>query len=442
MQKGKMTTVGVEGSQGTFIAGHRIDFMETEHILLSHECVLEANVSTVQGKGNNELLLAVVTLKKGYAPSNDLKTELAWLVSTDLGITSLFKDIEFRKPKSENPKTQIVETNEEGGEVHISGHKIYISEVVRVLMSHKEVVKAKVTGVLDNRSGELLKAVVVLKEGCAPSNDMKLELAWYARTKIGPMALFKDIEFRDSLDEEEDENRNLQGIGKTQKGMVIVDKVEKDDREIHIFSHRISTREVTKALLSHPDVTDAAAVTVPDDTKGFVIKAFVKLKDGIAPSNDLKLELAWHVMVELKPIATFKDIELEAPGNNLPLEYIKNGGWEDAVDISGHTVLSVDVEKALARHEAVSDALVFGVPDEKLGEALQAFVTLKDGVMPSDELKEELAWRARTEIGPQVIFKSINFRRFLPKTSRTILKSILLADALAIPAKMSISIAD
>ncbi|HID73877.1 MAG TPA: hypothetical protein EYP43_02365, partial [Thermoplasmata archaeon] len=109
----------------------------------------------------------------------------------------------------------------------------------------------------------------------------------------------------------------------------------------------------------------------------------------------------------------------------------------------GHTHLSLDVEEALERHKAVVEAVVIGVPDEVHGEALQAFVNLVPGVVPTEDLREELAWHARSEVGPEVVFRSIRFRRFLPgaKDRRT-LRRILRADALEIPTKMSISIAD
>ena len=64
--------------------------------------------------------------------------------------------------------------------------------------------------------------------------------------------------------------------------MVIVDEVNGEENAIHILSHRISSTEVTRALLSHPDVSDAAVVPIPDEERGEILKAFVRLKKGVA----------------------------------------------------------------------------------------------------------------------------------------------------------------
>jgi acyl-coenzyme A synthetase/AMP-(fatty) acid ligase len=219
--------------------------------------------------------------------------------------------------------------------------------------------------------------------------------------------------------------------------MVVVDEVAMGGAGMEISGHRMSTTEITNVLLSHPDISDAAVVTVPDERKGEVMKAFAKVKEGVVPSNDLKLELAWLVLTELKPIGVFKSIELEQE------ETQKAPVMGEEVHISGHTLLSIDVEEALVSHPSVAEAIVVGVPDGTHGEALQAFVNLNSDVLPTEALKEELAWHARTEIGPEVVFRSVKFRSFLPRAKdRKTLRSILRADALEIPTKMSITMAD
>jgi len=251
------------------------------------------------------------------------------------------------------------------------------------------------------------------------------------------MIIFKEIQFVEQPAElSADRPDNADGI-------VVVDGVNTNDDALHISSHRISSTEVTKALLSNPDVSDAAVVAVPDERKGEALKAFVKLKRGRVPGNDLKLDLAWHVMTQLKPMVIFRSIDLETPeAEELPTRWQAISD-EESVNISGNTILSCDVEEALMKHEAVSYAIVLGVPDEKHGEALQAFVTLEKSVPPSDDLKQELAWHARTLIGPQVVFKSIWFRDYIPRNAELReLRNILKAGALNMPARMSITIAD
>jgi len=430
METRRTAEAGVSGKRVATIAGVEIDLDHVEEVLLSHGAVLETEVSTVEDDDRGELLNAVITLKGGYHVSNDLKTEIAWHVGTDIGYPSIFKDIEFIAKEVE-PVVPWDEAREEGDVVFTSGHKIDITEVERVLMRYDDVTKAVVTGVPDDRHGEILKAYVTLKEGSVPTDDLKRDLAWYAQVEIGPMLLFEDIEFG-----ERSSNVSITApVGKD--GMVVVDEVGTDGGIMQISGHRLSTTEVTNVLLSHPDISDAAVVTVPDERKGEVMKAFAKVKEGVVPSNDLKLELAWLVLTELKPIGVFKSIELEQA------ETEKTPYMGEEVRISGHTLLSIDVEEALVSHPSVAEAIVVGVPDTTHGEALQAFVNLQPDVLPTEALKEELAWHARTEIGPEVVFRSVKFRSFLPRAKdRKTLRSILRADALEIPTQMSITVAD
>jgi acyl-coenzyme A synthetase/AMP-(fatty) acid ligase len=408
---------------------------DIRHVLLSHEAVMEAIVADEQSESGRSLFKATVCLKKGYPPSNELKNELAWTVAADLGPDVVFKNIEFEKsvPK---PQEKTAEVKDDGSVVHISGHRISISEVRAALEGHEEVAGARVEGMKDGRKGEVLLASVALREDITPCNDLKTQLAWHVQATVSPFVVFKDIEFGEAKDESK-------GYAKEGESMVIVDGVGDEGMSMHISSHRISTTEVTMTLLKHPDVADAAVVNVPDEGVGEKMKAFVKLKEGVAPSNDLKLELAWFVMSELKPIAVFKSVDLETPRPDAEASHSRESVLKERVMISGHTVLSDGVEKALERHESVAEAIVIGVPDEKHGEALKAFVTLENGIAPTEDLRTELSWHARTEIGPDVVFKSIDFKRFLPKSEdKDALKSILWAAAMNIPTKISITVAD
>jgi acyl-coenzyme A synthetase/AMP-(fatty) acid ligase len=395
--------------------------------------VLEAKVSGTKNEENEEdLLKAAIILKRGHAPSNDLKSELAWYATAETGLMSVFSDMEFREAECKLRKIRAMEMPDDTRVVHISGHPVNLSEVERALIGHDAVLDAEVSGVPDGKRGEILKAFVTLERHDANPGELKTELAWRAMLEVGPMVVFSDIEFSEASDDSRDSD-----------GIVVVDEVSREDNSLHFSSHRISSTEVTGALLRHPDVSDAAVVAVPDEKKGEVLRAFIKLKRGRAATNDLKLELAWHVMTELKPMVMFKSIDLETPDSGLKNVVLKEEADEEAVDISGNTVLSNDVESALMKHDSVSYAVVLGVPDEKHGEALQAFVTLKEGEMPSRELLHELAWHARTLIGSQVVFKSIWFRDYIPRNvEKKMLRNILLAGTLDMPARMSITIAD
>ncbi|MBN8231489.1 acetate--CoA ligase [Corallococcus macrosporus] len=75
------------------------------------------------------------------------------------------------------------------------------------------------------------------------------------------------------------------------------------DDVVNVAGHRLGTAEVESALVAHPKVSEAAVVGRPDDLKGTALVAFVTLKQGNAPSDALKKELAVHVGKEIGAIA-------------------------------------------------------------------------------------------------------------------------------------------
>jgi acetyl-CoA synthetase len=107
-------------------------------------------------------------------------------------------------------------------------------------------------------------------------------------------------------------------------------------------------------------------------------------------------------------------------------DYWLMGRIDDVVNVSGHRIGTAEVESALVSHPKVSEAAVAPMPHEIKGQALYAFVTLKDGVSESDELKKELANHVRKEIGPIAVPDKIQFAPALPKTrSGKIMRRIL-----------------
>jgi len=74
------------------------------------------------------------------------------------------------------------------------------------------------------------------------------------------------------------------------------------DDIINVSGHRLGTMEVESALVSHPDVTEAAVVARPDDLKGQAIVAFVTLENDV-PTADLENILKQHVVHEIGAIA-------------------------------------------------------------------------------------------------------------------------------------------
>ncbi len=76
------------------------------------------------------------------------------------------------------------------------------------------------------------------------------------------------------------------------------------DDVINVSGHRMGTAEVESALVSHPNVAEAAVVGFPHDIKGQGIFAYVTLNTGVAKTDDLKKTLIAHVRKEIGPIAT------------------------------------------------------------------------------------------------------------------------------------------
>ncbi|MCD6306448.1 MAG: acetate--CoA ligase [Deltaproteobacteria bacterium] len=102
------------------------------------------------------------------------------------------------------------------------------------------------------------------------------------------------------------------------------------------------------------------------------------------------------------------------------------GRVDDVINVSGHRMGTAEVESALVAHDAVAESAVVGFPHEIKGQGIYAFVTLKEGFDPTDELKKELIQHVRKEIGPIASPDKLHFTTALPKTrSGKIMRRIL-----------------
>jgi acetyl-CoA synthetase len=79
------------------------------------------------------------------------------------------------------------------------------------------------------------------------------------------------------------------------------------DDVLNVSGHRLSTIEIESALVSHPNVAEAAAVGRPDELKGEAVAVFVTLKNA-TPSNELRNELKQHVRKEIGALAQPDDV--------------------------------------------------------------------------------------------------------------------------------------
>jgi acetyl-CoA synthetase len=108
-----------------------------------------------------------------------------------------------------------------------------------------------------------------------------------------------------------------------------------------------------------------------------------------------------------------------------------SGRADEIIKIADHRIGTIEVETAFLRNPAVAEAGVTGRPDELRGQVISAFVVLKQGQKPSDELKKDLIATVRKELGPLAVIGELNFVDMLPKTRsgkimRRVLKAVIL----------------
>ena len=92
------------------------------------------------------------------------------------------------------------------------------------------------------------------------------------------------------------------------------------------------------------------------------------------------------------------------------------GRVDDVINVSGHRIGTMEVESALVDNQKVAEAACIGKAHEVKGQAVVAFVTLKDGVDISDDVIVELKAHVAGKIGAMARPDDIHFAAELPKT--------------------------
>ena len=106
--------------------------------------------------------------------------------------------------------------------------------------------------------------------------------------------------------------------------------------------------------------------------------------------------------------------------------YWITGRVDDVLNVSGHRLGTAEVESALVSDHNVSESAVVGYPHPIKGQGIYCYVTLMEGVEPSEELRQHLIKHVRNEIGPIATPDKIQFSPSLPKTrSGKIMRRIL-----------------
>jgi acetyl-CoA synthetase len=110
------------------------------------------------------------------------------------------------------------------------------------------------------------------------------------------------------------------------------------------------------------------------------------------------------------------------------------GRADDVIKSAGHLIGPFEVESVLMEHPAVVEAGVIGVPDPVAGEVVKAFVCLRPGFHPSEDLQLELVGFARKRLGAAVAPRQIDFDQDMPHTkSGKIMRRLLKARELGLP---------
>jgi len=110
------------------------------------------------------------------------------------------------------------------------------------------------------------------------------------------------------------------------------------------------------------------------------------------------------------------------------------GRVDDVINTSGERVGPFEVESKLVEHPAVAEAGVIGIPDPVRGEIIKAFIALREGYTPSEELKQDIMNFVKTGLAAHAAPRVIEFRDKLPKTrSGKIMRRVLKARELNLP---------
>ena len=173
-------------------------------------------------------------------------------------------------------------------------------------------------------------------------------------------------------------------------------------------------------------VVDSHGREVPADIGGFLVirRPWPSMLRGIYGDDERFISQYWS---QIKPYYFTGD----GARRDKDGYFWVMGRVDDVVNVAGHRLGTMEVESAIVAHPAVAEAAVVDRPDEIKGQALCAFVTLKQGHTPGADLKDALrAWVVK-EIGAIARPDDVRFTDALPKTRSGKIMRRLLRDIAA-----------
>ncbi|WP_211911029.1 acetate--CoA ligase [Tardiphaga alba] len=170
-----------------------------------------------------------------------------------------------------------------------------------------------------------------------------------------------------------------------------------------------------------PEIVDADGKVLEGETSGNLC---------IAKSwpGQMRTVYGDHERFEQTYFSTYKNKYFTGDGCRRDADgyYWITGRVDDVINVSGHRMGTAEVESSLVAHDKVSEAAVVGYPHDIKGQGIYAYVTLMNGVEPTEELRKELVAWVRKDIGPIASPDLIQFAPGLPKTrSGKIMRRIL-----------------
>jgi len=104
------------------------------------------------------------------------------------------------------------------------------------------------------------------------------------------------------------------------------------------------------------------------------------------------------------------------------------GRADEVINVAGHRLGTREVEEVISGHPAVAEVSAIGIADEIKGQAIAAFIVVKQGIEVSSALADEIKKHVRDSIGPVAVPSVLQFIKALPKTrSGKILRRVLKA---------------
>ncbi len=135
-----------------------------------------------------------------------------------------------------------------------------------------------------------------------------------------------------------------------------------------------------------------------------------------------------HDRFELTYFSTFEGVYFTGDGarRDADGDYWITGRVDDVINVSGHRLGTAEIESAINEHDGVAESAIVGFPHDIKGQGIYAYITLKEGVTGSEEIKSEINAILRAKIGPIAKCDVIQWAPALPKTrSGKIMRRIL-----------------